>query len=112
MKQSRPTVLLSELTKTIEGILHYEGNGEVRDLRIENVPYVIGSDASCDGYIPSSTVSRVHARITRKEDIYFIEDLNSSNGTAVGGELLNYRTKMSLEKNEIVMFADEKFRFI
>lgn len=112
VKKSRPTVLLSEIVKAPEGVLRYEGNGEGRDLKIENESYVIGSDISCEGYIPSSTVSRKHARITREEDIYFIEDLNSSNGTYVGGELLNYRTKMSLQKNEIVMFADEKFRFI
>lgn len=110
--QGRPTVLLSELTKTPEGVLRYEGNGEEGDLRIEELPYIIGSDAACAGYISSSTVSRRHAKITKKEDIYFIEDLNSSNGTYVGGELLNYRTKISLQKNEIVMFADEKFRFI
>lgn len=35
----------------------------------------------CDGVIPSGTVSRHHARITRKGEVYFIEDLNSSNGT-------------------------------
>lgn len=112
IKQSRPTVLLSELVKKPEGILRYEGTGSGRDLEMTSMPYVIGSDASCEGYIQSSTVSRKHARITREDDIYFIEDLNSSNGTYVGGEILNYRTKMSLEKNEIVMFADEKFRFI
>ena len=73
---------------------------------------MIGSEPGCDGYIPSTTVSRKHARITQKDGIYFIEDLNSSNGTNVGGELLNYKTKMSLQKNEVVVFADEKFRFI
>ena len=79
---------------------------------IDISPYTIGSEATCDGYLPSATVSRRHARILRKDDIYLIEDLNSSNGTYVGGELLDYRTRVSLQKNEIVIFADEKFRFI
>lgn len=109
---SRPTVLLTELAKTPEGILRYEGNGECRDLTITKEDYLIGSDRTCPGYIPSDTVSRRHARITRVDDIYFVEDLNSSNGTYVGGELLNYKTKVSLQKNEIVIFANEKFRFI
>lgn len=108
----RPTVLLSELAKTPEGILRYEGSGNQPDLVIRGESYVIGSEPECEGYIKSSTVSRKHARIIRKEDIFFIEDLNSSNGTYVGGELLNYKTKVSLQKNEIVLFADEKFRFI
>ena len=51
-------------------------------------------------------------RSAKGELSFFIEDLNSSNGTRVGGELLNYKTGMSLQKNEVVMFADEKFRFI
>lgn len=109
---SRPTVLLAELTRLPEGILRYEGNGACSNLTITGSEYLIGSDRTCMGYIPSQTVSRRHAKITKVDDIYFLEDLNSSNGTYVGGELLNYKTKVSLHKNEIVIFADEKFRFI
>lgn len=111
-KTAHPTVLLAEITKPPEGILRYEGKGFCKDLIISGNSFLIGSGTDCDGYIPSTTVSRKHARIIRKEEIYFIEDLNSSNGTCVGGEMLNYKTKMSLQKNEIVIFADEKFRFI
>lgn len=112
MKAARPTVLLTQISGQPQGILRYEGSNGCSNLEIKDTPYVIGSEEACDGYIPSSTVSRRHARITRVEEIYFIEDLNSSNGTYVGGELLNYKVKMSLEKNEIILFADEKFRFI
>ena len=109
----RPTVLLTTISQKPEGILRYEGKEPLcGDLQITGASYVIGSDRSCDGCIPSTTVSRRHARITVKEDIYFIEDLNSSNGTYVGGEVLDYKNKVSLQKNEIVIFADEKFRFI
>lgn len=110
--QTRPTVLLGTAAAKPEGILRYEGRGDCGDLSIAGDSFVIGSDPGCDGCVPSTTVSRKHARITRKDGIYFIEDLNSSNGTSVGGELLSYRTKMSLQKNEVVIFADEKFRFI
>ena len=109
---SRPTVLLKELGKKAEGILRYEGAGKCENLVITGEEYIIGSDEGCAGYIPSKTVSRRHARITRAEDIYFVEDLNSLNGTCVGGELLNYKTKVSLQKNELIAFADQKFRFI
>lgn len=109
---SRPTVLLKELGKKAEGILRYEGVGKCENLVITGEEYIIGSDEGCAGYIPSKTVSRRHARITRVEDIYFVEDLNSLNGTCVGGELLNYKTRVSLQKNEMIVFADQKFRFI
>ena len=42
----------------------------------------------------------------------FIEDMNSANGTKAGGTLLDYKMKVSLQANEILEFADEKFRFI
>lgn len=121
-KQMHPTVLLSDLKKgsniiqeeaeSEEGILKYEGDGDGYDLKVDHNPYIIGSDSLCDGIIHSDTVSRRHAKITKKENIYFIEDLNSSNGTFVGGELLNCRIKMSLQRNETIVFADKKFRFI
>ena len=107
-----PTVLLSEISQKIEGVLRYEGEGEQEDFVLDCFPYVIGSDKSCNGYLPGEAVSRRHARVTRQEEIYFIEDLNSTNGTYVDGELLNYRVRMSLQKNELVTFADKKFRFI
>ena len=111
-KSANPTVLLAGISQKPEGILRYEGTGGYSDLVIGKDNYVIGSAAECDGRIPSATVSRRHAKISKKGAVFFIEDLNSSNGTRVGGELLNYKTGMSLQKNEVVMFADEKFRFI
>lgn len=112
VRESRPTVLLSEISQVPQGILKYEGEGSCPDLRVEDTPYIIGSDGNCDGVIKSGIVSRRHAKITKTEDVYFIEDLNSSNGTYVGGELLNCRVKMSLQRNETVLFGNEKFRFI
>lgn len=80
MHQQNPTVLLADLPKKEYGILKYEGNGTCSELSIDHTPYIIGSELDCDGVIPSGTVSRHHARITRKGEVYFIEDLNSSNG--------------------------------
>lgn len=108
----RPTVLVTELSHPIEGVLSYEGRGNCENLIISGEEYLIGNEEGCAGYIPSNTVSRRHAKISRIGDVYMIEDLNSLNGTYVGGELLNYKTKVSLHKNEVVIFADEKFRFI
>lgn len=108
----RPTVLLADVAGQPDGVLCYEGRGTCSDLTVTGNSYTIGSGMSCDGHVPSATVSRIHARISRIDDIYFIEDLNSANGTYVGSELLNYKVKMSLRKNEIIVFADEKFRFI
>ena len=112
VKSGRPTVLLSEQNREPGGILKYEGEHYLNDLKINELPYIIGNSDECSGKIERETVSRQHARITKVENIYFIEDLNSSNGTKVGGKILDYKMKVSLERNEVIEFADEKFRFI
>ena len=112
VRMGRPTVLLADQKKTIQGILRYEGNNQLSDLKIDTFPYVIGSAADCLGYVNCATISRHHAKITKVENVYFIEDMNSANGTKAGGTLLDYKMKVSLQANEILEFADEKFRFI
>ena len=112
IKRGRPTVLLSEQRTEPLGILKYEGYHHLPDLLVDQIPYVIGSAGECNGRIELDTISRKHARITKVDTVYFMEDLNSANGTKVGGTLLDYKGKISLERNEIIEFADEKFRFI
>ena len=41
----------------------------------------IGSGASADIVINDSGISRLHARIIREGEMYFIKDMNSTNGT-------------------------------
>lgn len=47
--------------------------------------YIIGRDKAAPAHIPDDSVSRQHARITRREDAFVIEDLGSINGTFVDG---------------------------
>ena len=43
---------------------------------------------------------------------FYIEDLNSTNGTFVNDEVLAYKEKKLLKSNDIVRFADVKYRFV
>ena len=43
----------------------------------------IGSGASADILIKDSGISRLHARLTKEGEMYFIKDMNSTNGTWV-----------------------------
>lgn len=47
---------------------------------------VIGRHPECGIQLQSNTVSRWHARLTRKDDEYFIEDMGSGNGTFLNGQ--------------------------
>lgn len=111
-KLTNPTVLLSTNKQEIQGILKYEGSSSLRDIYISKIPFSIGSGEGCDGIIDDVTISRKHALITKADEIYFIEDMNSSNGTKIEEEFITYKTKISLKKNDVVQFANQRYRFI
>lgn len=59
-----------------------------------------------DACLHSVVVSRHHACITRHKQEFYIEDLNSTNGTYVNGILLEYTQKQKLQPMDRVIFAD------
>jgi serine phosphatase RsbU (regulator of sigma subunit) len=56
---------------------------------------VIGSRDICDIVLRDGHVSKRHARIERESDGFYIEDLQSKNGTKVGGEKLTCRVRLN-----------------
>lgn len=111
-KNGEPTVILEIKETAVKGILKYEGTHALADMVIEKVPFLIGSADNCDGMIRRSNISHYHAKITYQEGTYFLEDLNSTNGTMADGGMLSYKTRVSLQKNESIYFADEPYRFL
>lgn len=111
-RQGLKTILLSEYKEEIEGVLKYEGKAALPDLQITKLPFLIGSGKGCDGILFEATISKQHAKITKVEEEYFIEDMNSSNGTRVEGELLSYKTPVRLKKNDGISFANQPYRFL
>lgn len=62
--------------------------------------YVIGRGKDCDIVLNQPAVSHRHARVFKKGDQYFIEDLGSMNGIFVNGHKVEYQEKLS-EKDMI-----------
>ena len=56
--------------------------------------------------IDSPQVSRVHARIRRREDGYYLRDLNSTNGTSVNGEMIFGNEEVHLCPGDHIAIAD------
>lgn len=62
-------------------------NGQIADsFSFDHGSYVVGRLDKCDVVLPSSSVSREHARIFIEDDRCYVEDLNSANGVIVDGQ--------------------------
>ena len=78
-----------------------------RGLRRADGGLVIGRQPSLvDEVIQDPTVSMRHARVIRKGSRFFIEDLNSREGTWVNGERLVPFTPRELARDAVVQFGD------
>lgn len=112
-EESSYTVFLGEQAEQREytGVLEYVGVETRPTMIITKSPYHIGNRDDADGIIDKKSISRLHARITKEQDDYFIEDLNSRNGTWVNGELLNYLDKVHLFEGSKITFAREEYHF-
>ena len=57
-------------------------------------PVVIGRHPECSIQIDDSSVSRRHAQLILVDDVWFVEDLDSRNGTFVNGEAIDSKAKL------------------
>jgi pSer/pThr/pTyr-binding forkhead associated (FHA) protein len=65
------------------------GNSQREELRFTSPDIVIGRHPSCEWVIANDTVSSRHARMVYHHDQWWLEDLNSRNGTFLNGAVLD-----------------------
>ncbi|WP_455721521.1 DUF6382 domain-containing protein [Agathobacter sp.] len=111
-RQIHPTVCLSDYREHPQGMLLYEGMERHNNIIIEKDSTRIGQGDDVDAVISKDTISHFHAVINRENKEFYLEDLNSTNGTFVNDEVLAYKEKKQLKSNDIIRFADVKFRFV
>ncbi|MCI9019344.1 MAG: FHA domain-containing protein [Eubacterium sp.] len=108
----RPTVCLMPETDVVQNQFVYQGADRTRDFSCSGQKLIVGSDKKeSDICIPVPMISRVHARIEIGQAGTFLEDMNSTNGTHVNGELLQYRERRMLQKGDIISMAGESYSF-
>ena len=112
LMQNNPTVCLIQKTDEIYNRFIYQGADRSRDFNCSHGKLLIGSAAEeSDICIPFPMISRVHAVIQTDEQGTFLEDMNSTNGTHVNGELLQYHERRMLKKGDIISLAGECYSF-
>lgn len=91
-----------------EGILSQPKVGMIRfadpgkeSLFLTQPRYVVGKrEEYANLVVEDASVSRVHALIVREEDGYYLEDLNSLNGTFLNGSLLELKERVRLKSRD------------
>jgi hypothetical protein len=77
---------------------------------LADVPVTIGRDPGCDVVVPSGRVSRQHARIELLGGVHHLTDLESANGTRVGGRKVSGRVALEFG-DEIQIAGEATFRY-
>lgn len=110
--QEPQTMLLSDYINNIKsGINTFEKitlvSEETRErLEIIKFPCLVGSMAgNCDKVISKKLISRLHCCIADSKEGYYIEDMNSTNGTFVNEERLTPNNRHILNNGDKVRLA-------
>ena len=107
LSQEEETVLLENYESQIVTIKRVKTN---ETFIINKEVFVIGKGSYCDFVVEGNpTISRKHARIIKRNDSYFIEDLNSSNHTLVNDQVITHPVEL---KNGMEFYlSNELFQF-
>ena len=106
------TALLTEPERPLNSRCLRSTEPGIPDIIISYVPFIIGKqEGLADDVLARDPVSRLHARIDREGEEYRITDLNSTNGTTVGGRLLEMNETAVLLPGEEVYIANIGFIF-
>lgn len=110
--EAHPTEILGICGQETIGWLAYQGNHGCGDIQVEGEEFLLGKNREqAAGVIDAEGVSRLHARITRQGENFYLEDLNSTNGTFLNGEPVQYRQKRKLSQNDRIRFGAEEYLF-
>ncbi len=67
-------------------VLQWQVEGELTTHRFTRTEIIIGRDPACDVFLDDRTVSLRHARLAFHHQQWWLEDLESTNGTMVNQE--------------------------
>ena len=91
--------------------LVYAGREGTFQFSMEKEEFSIGRGTESDGVLQvSMKVSRKHCLITKINGNYFVQDLDSTNGTYVNGTQIPSYELMELEHNDVLCVGDVELR--
>lgn len=107
------TVVLSAGVITGPATLVSREPGELATIYLQKDLTVVGKmENAADAVIDLPTVSRIHAKIRKRDGEYYLTDLNSRNGTSVNGKMLLSEEEYCLQDQDEVDFAQARYIFL
>ena len=81
-------------------------------IEIRYFPFVIGKQEDLvDFCLKEETVSRLHVRLDREGESFWVTDLNSTNGTMVNGKQLEANETALIQPGDELLIAKIPYRF-
>lgn len=111
--EEKNTQLLSDCAEPEEKNASLESTSrERKNIDIPYVPFLIGKNSEMSDFVLDyPTVSRMHLRIDKKEEVYIFTDMNSTNGTTVNGYRLEANETVSVKEGDMIQIAGLGYRF-
>ncbi|MBR6770418.1 MAG: FHA domain-containing protein [Lachnospiraceae bacterium] len=104
------TVFMESSIYQKENKLYGINKGNKYHIDLDKLPCTVGKLAgSVDIVIKDSTVSRIHARLSRQEEGVYVTDLNSTNGTFKNGLRLDPNESVLIEQGDELRFGKMTF---
>ena len=116
LEDTGDTVLLSSVENNDSHMLIYTGSDMNSQVNLTHYPFTIGKSNDCDLVLSNPIISRLHSRIScnlndKNITSYFLEDLNSTNGTYINGTLISPYKKYNLSSGDNVTFGHLTYIF-
>jgi serine phosphatase RsbU (regulator of sigma subunit) len=90
-------------------LITLQGPDAGRKYPLEGSATVLGRQADCAICLPAKAVSRQHAKIAQADGVFYLEDLNSSNGTFLNGARLSPHVPVRLSEQDTFQIGPYMF---
>lgn len=86
-------------------------NSTYPDFRVGEENILIGKKKEAvDVCLKARGISRIHAKISREEGVYYLTDLNSTNGTFLNSSRLEVHEKVPIQSGDSIGFAGIRYQ--
>lgn len=101
-----PITIIPAMTMILE-----DDQGEKEEIRISETPFVIGrTTANADYAVDARGISRRHLQLDYEDGVYYVTDLNSTNGVYINDNKIPEGERSIVENGDIIGIGQRRYR--